>query len=228
VKQSDLRVDPAALAPASELRHVFGDRDELAARYLAHLATTGVERGLIGPREVPRLWERHVLNCAPLTDVIPTGSRVIDVGSGAGLPGVVLAIRRPDVSVTLVEPLLRRSTWLLEVCADLGLRSVAILRARAPAVGSTVRASIVVARAVAPLRTLAAWCLPLVEPEGSLLAIKGRAAAAEVVDLHDAFPAGVIAREEVLALSTGLPGPATTVIRLVRGGNPVPQTRPGR
>jgi 16S rRNA (guanine527-N7)-methyltransferase len=221
VKQSDAQVEPAIVSPA-EVRRVFGDRDGLAVRYLQHLATTGVERGLIGPREVPRLWERHVLNCAPLTSIIPSTCRVIDVGSGAGLPGIVLAIRRPDLRITLVEPLLRRSIWLREVCADLGLGSVSVHRGRAPEVSKTVRAPLVVARAVAPLPSLVACCLPLIQAGGSLLAIKGRTAAAELASLHDAFPAGVVATAEVLTLHAGSPGPPTTVVRVVRGSMDLP------
>ena len=148
---------------------------DLARRFVVHLATSGVERGLIGPREVPRLWNRHVLNCAVLGELVPQGVRVVDVGSGAGLPGIALAIARPDLQVVLVEPLERRTTWLDEVVADLGL-GVRVLRARAEEVAGTERAAVVTARAVAPLDKLARWTLPLVQPGGELLAIKGRSA----------------------------------------------------
>ena len=110
---------------------IFGDRLPLAQRYVEHLATTGIERGLIGPREVPRLWARHVLNCAAVQEYIAEGASVADVGSGAGLPGLCLAIARPDLSITLIEPLERRVIWLHEVVEDLGLENVKILRSRA-------------------------------------------------------------------------------------------------
>jgi 16S rRNA (guanine527-N7)-methyltransferase len=165
---------------------VFGDRLPLAERYVDMLATAGVERGLIGPREVPRLWERHVLNCAVVVPRVPTGATVADVGSGAGLPGLVWAIARPDLEVTLIEPLLRRTVFLEEAVDALGLDRVRVLRARADDVDE--RFDVVTARAVAPLEKLGAWCLPLVRPGGVLLALKGRTAEEEVassrVSLH--------------------------------------------
>jgi 16S rRNA (guanine527-N7)-methyltransferase len=160
---------------------LFGARVSLVERYAEHLATSAVERGLIGPREVPRLWDRHLLNCAAVTELIAPGVRCVDVGSGAGLPGVVIAIARPDVEVSLVEPLLRRVTWLEEVVDDLGLANVKVIRARAEELhrGGAIY-EVALARAVAPLDRLAGWCLPLVLPGGRLLALKGRSAHAEV------------------------------------------------
>lgn len=158
---------------------VFGERLPLAERYAELLATSGVERGLIGPREVDRLWERHLFNCAAPVVRVPEGSTVADVGAGAGLPGMVWAIARPDLHVTLIEPLLRRTTWLEEVVADLGLQDqVTVLRSRAEDVDQTF--DVVTARAVAALDKLARWCMPLVRPGGLLLALKGRSAAEEV------------------------------------------------
>lgn len=158
---------------------VFGERLPLAERYAELLATSGVERGLIGPREVDRLWERHLFNCAAPVARVPEGSTVADVGAGAGLPGMVWAIARPDLHVTLIEPLLRRTTWLEEVVADLGLQDqVTVLRSRAEDVDQTF--DVVTARAVAALDKLARWCMPLVRPGGLLLALKGRSAAEEV------------------------------------------------
>lgn len=158
---------------------VFGSRLPLAQRFSEHLSTTAVEWGLLGPRELPRLWTRHVLNCAALAELLPRDGHVVDLGSGAGLPGVVLALARPDIRVTLVEPLERRVAWLEGVVQDLSL-DVVVRRARAEDLAGALSAPVVTARAVADLRKLARWGLPLVEPGGSLLAIKGRTAAAEL------------------------------------------------
>lgn len=162
-------------ASASEL---FGDGWVQAQRYADLLSTWGVDRGMIGPREVPRLWDRHLLNCAVVAPRLPQGSSVADVGTGAGLPGVVWAISRPDVRMTLVEPLLRRVSFLEEVVADLGLTNVEIVRARAEEHRATY--DVVTARAVAALDKLTGWCWPLVAPGGVLLAMKGRSAPEEV------------------------------------------------
>ncbi|MFQ4148120.1 16S rRNA (guanine(527)-N(7))-methyltransferase RsmG [Arthrobacter sp. LAPM80] len=159
---------------------IFGDRLDLAKRYVEHLATSGIERGLIGPREVPRLWSRHVLNCAVVAELIDDGAKVADVGSGAGLPGLCLAIARPDLYLTLIEPLERRVTWLEEVVMDLGLSNVEIIRSRAEAAIGKVECSVVTARAVSALKTLAPLTIPLLGGEGELLAIKGRSAEEEI------------------------------------------------
>lgn len=170
---------------------VFGERLPLAQRYAERLAGDGVTRGLIGPREVPRLWERHVLNCAVVADLLPVGARVVDVGSGAGLPGLPLAIRRPDLLVTLVEPLLRRTGFLSEVVDELGLtQSVRVLRGRAQdVVGEVAPASWVVSRAVAPLPRLVTWCAPLLAADGVLLALKGSRAGEELSQARPALRA---------------------------------------
>jgi 16S rRNA (guanine527-N7)-methyltransferase len=161
---------------------VFGDRMSLAVRFTEILSDTGVSHGLIGPREVPRLWERHVLNCAVIADAFPPGVRIIDVGSGAGLPGVALAIVRPDLEVHLVEPMARRTQWLGEVVTELGLGSVTVHRARAEEVAGSMTAPFVTARAVARLERLARWCVPLLAPQGTLVAMKGRSAAVELAE----------------------------------------------
>lgn len=157
---------------------VFHDRLEVVTRYAEILAGDGVERGMIGPREVPRLWDRHLLNSGVVLPRLPHAATVADVGSGAGLPGLVWAIGRPDLTVTLVEPLLRRTSFLEEVVTELGLENVRVVRARAEEVDETF--DVVTARAVAALEKLAKWCLPLVAPGGVLLALKGRSAADEV------------------------------------------------
>lgn len=156
-------------------REIFGSRLSLAEAYASSLATQGIQRGLIGPREIPRIWDRHILNSATLASVIPSGARCIDVGSGAGLPGIPLAIARPDLEVQLLEPLLRRTTYLEEVAGELEL-SIEVVRGRAEE-GHIVRrlrgADVVTSRAVAPLGRLVRWSLPLVKKGGVMRALKG-------------------------------------------------------
>lgn len=188
--------DPVAAAAVA----VFGDRLDLARRYVEHLATSGVERGLIGPREGPRLWQRHVLNCALLAPLVPADAAVIDVGSGAGLPGIVVALARPDLRVVLVEPLLRRTTWLEEVVADLGIE-VEVVRARAQECGRD--ADAVLSRAVAPLERLLGWCLPLVRPGGQVLALKGSSAAEELATAAPMLRRRRLGAGEVLQVGSG-------------------------
>ena len=156
----------------------FGDDLGLINRYIDLLGTWGIERGLIGPREAPRLWNRHILNCVVVTPRVPLDATVADVGSGAGLPGLVWAIARPDVQVTLIEPLLRRTTFLTEVIEELELTNAAVVRARASEVSDVF--DVVTARAVADLGKLGHWCLPLVKHGGVLLAFKGESASDEV------------------------------------------------
>jgi 16S rRNA (guanine527-N7)-methyltransferase len=202
------------------------DRIPLLARYAELLATEGVLRGLIGPREVPRLWDRHLVNCALLAPLVPAEARVVDLGSGAGLPGLVLAIARPDLRITLVEPMARRTAFLDEVCAELALGEVEVVRARAEqlteqstgqstgqATGQA-RFDVVTARALAPLPKLLAWGLPFVAESGALLALKGASAQAEVEAARSEL-ARRGARAEVL--SSSVPGSSvTTVVRVVR------------
>nr|WP_225733034.1 16S rRNA (guanine(527)-N(7))-methyltransferase RsmG [Corynebacterium sp. 319] len=162
---------------------IFGDRLPLAVRYAELLETVATERGLIGPREVPRIWDRHILNSAVLSEAIDAGLRVIDVGSGAGLPGIPLAIARPDLTVQLLEPLLRRTTFLNEVVAELGLDNVEVIRGRAEdknVIAQLGGADIVTSRAVAPLGKLVQWSLPLVKNDGDMRALKGSSVADEI------------------------------------------------
>jgi 16S rRNA (guanine527-N7)-methyltransferase len=172
------------LTPPASARAVFGERLQLAETYASRLASDGVVQGHVGPREVPRLWDRHLINSAVLTDLVPVGVRVVDVGSGAGLPGLPMAIRRPDLHVDLLDPMLRRISFLTDVINQLGLTdSVQAWRGRAEeadVVSRLGRADWVVARAVAPLDRLVRWCLPLLAPGGHLLALKGATAANEV------------------------------------------------
>lgn len=169
--------------PAPEGAHrVFGERLPVAETFAELLADTGVSHGLIGPREVDRLWDRHILNCAVIEDAFDRDSVVIDVGSGAGLPGLAVAIARPDVRVHLVEPMQRRTDWLGDAVSTMGLDNVEVHRARAEEVHGHLRAPAVTARAVARLDKLARWCLPLVAPGGRLVAMKGRSAQDEIDD----------------------------------------------
>jgi 16S rRNA (guanine527-N7)-methyltransferase len=162
-------------------RRVFSsERLALAERFVELLATDGVERGLIGPREAPRLWDRHLLNCAAVAALIPPEATVADLGSGAGLPGIVLAIARPDLTVTLVEPLLRRTVFLEEVVVGLDLTSVTVVRERAETLRGQGRFDVVTARALAPLDRLLGWAMPLVAPDGELVAMKGSSAQDEI------------------------------------------------
>jgi 16S rRNA (guanine527-N7)-methyltransferase len=193
---------------------VFASRTDLAERYAAWLATDGVLRGLIGPREAPRLWDRHLLNCAVLTDVLPEGADVCDLGSGAGLPGLVLAIRRPDLRVTLVEPLLRRTTFLEEVAADLGLNEVTVLRGRAEELHGRQQFSVVTSRALAPLPRLLDWSMPLVRAGGVLLAMKGASVVEEIEAAKEQLRRHGAGAVEVLSLGAELIHPPTTVLRV--------------
>lgn len=193
---------------------IFGDRLDLAKRYVEHLATSGIERGLIGPREVPRLWSRHVLNCAVVADLIDDGAKVADVGSGAGLPGLCLAIARPDLYLTLIEPLERRVIWLEEVVMDLGLSNVEIIRARAEAAIGKVECTVVTARAVSALNTLAPLTIPLLGGEGELLAIKGRSAEDEISKATKVLKKLGGVRTEVVIAGGDILEEPTTVVRV--------------
>ncbi len=175
----DVSRETASLdSPPPHAAGVFGSRFAMAEQYAEILATDGVVRGLIGPREVPRIWERHIMNSVVVVPRLADGASVADVGTGAGLPGLVWAIARPDLTVTLIEPLLRRTSFLDETVERLGLTNVVVVRARAEEVRQ--HFDVVTARAVAGLDKLARWCMPLVAPGGVFLAMKGRSAAEEV------------------------------------------------
>lgn len=193
---------------------VFGDRLPLAQRYVEHLATSGIERGLIGPREVPRLWERHVLNCAVVQELIEEGAKVADVGSGAGLPGLCLAIARPDLTLTLIEPLERRVIWLTEIVEDLGLENVDIMRSRAEQAVGYVEADYVTARAVSALVGLLDITLPILRGTGQLLALKGRTAAEEITKAKKKLNKYGARETEILLAGENLLEEPTTVVRV--------------
>lgn len=205
---------------------VFGDRLELARRFVGHLSTTGVSRGLLGPREVPRLWERHVLNCAVVEGLIPQGAQVVDVGSGAGLPGIAVAILRPDLRIMLLEPLLRRVEWLQEVVDDLELQQVTVRRGRAEEYAGRLGADVVTARAVASLDVLAGWCLPLLRSGGMLLAVKGRTAGEELDRSETQLRRAGAASWEVVQVGEAALEQPTTVVRVELGNQPRTARRP--
>ncbi len=180
--------------PPAAAYEVFGDRLPLAVRYACLLAGSAVERGLIGPREPDRLWTRHLLNCAGAVSLLPRACSVVDVGSGAGLPGIVLALARPDLRITLVEPMQRRTVFLEECVTALALeRSVSVRRARVESLHGRLTADVVTARALAPLGQLISWCWPLVQRDGCLVAFKGATAAVELARNADVLPAGASA-----------------------------------
>lgn len=205
---------------------VFGERLDLARAYADLLAGPGVERGLIGPREVDRLWDRHILNSAAVAELIEPSARVVDIGSGAGLPGLPLAIARPDLAVTLVEPMLRRTDFLSQAVECLGL-ATAVVRGRAeePAVrGAAADADAVVSRAVADLAKLTRWSMPLLRLGGRMLALKGERAEDEVAEHRQAMGRLGAVDIEVVRCGAGFLDPPTTVVSAARGE----RTRPAR
>jgi len=193
------------------LAQSYPDAMTLLESYHHWLATAGIERGLIGPREVERLWDRHIANCAVVEELIPAGSLVYDVGSGAGLPGLVLSIVRPDLRVGLIEPLLRRANFLTEVINDLALSDrVSVYRDRAEQVKLS-KADVVTARAVAPLSKLLQWTLPLTRTGGLILAMKGTAAQDEIVEAKSVLNGR---SAQIVMCGQGIVDPQTTVVRV--------------
>ncbi|WP_372969345.1 16S rRNA (guanine(527)-N(7))-methyltransferase RsmG [Microbacterium sp.] len=204
---SELEVEPSAAVD------LFGDRVELARRFTAALAEHGEERGLIGPLELPRLWTRHVLNSAIAAPLFH-GS-VADIGSGAGLPGIVLAIARPDVEWTLIEPMERRVTWLTEQVGELGLDNVEVLRSRAEDVPASSRFDVVTARAVSALKTLIPLTAPLVRDGGELTLLKGMNAANEIDAAQKQIKKFRLSDVRVEVLGEGVLPEITRVVRAV-------------
>lgn len=209
------RAGDAGPPPPPAAARVFGSRLALARTYADLLSTAGIERGLLGPREVPRLWERHLLNCAVVESLLPTGTELVDVGAGAGLPGIPLALARPDLSVTLLEPLERRAVFLAEAVERLGLERVTVIRARAEDADRE-RWAVAVARAVAPLDRLARWTLPLVARGGRLVALKGASARQELAGAETALRRAGADRWDVTEVGATLLDPPTTVVTVWR------------
>ncbi|MEN3317342.1 MAG: rRNA (guanine527-N7)-methyltransferase [Mycobacterium sp.] len=211
-------VEVSAAPGAAEA--IFGSRMDRAQRYAEILAGAGVERGLLGPREVDRLWDRHILNSVAIGELLDPEERITDIGSGAGLPGIPLALARPDLRLTLIEPLLRRSDFLLEVVDDLDLE-ITIVRGRAEE--QSVRQQVgemdtVVSRAVASLDKLTKWSLPLLRPDGRMVAIKGERAEDEIREHRRVMAAlGAVDVKVVRCGADYLDLPATAVVAR-RGG----------
>ncbi len=224
MKREEVAPPPRAAAT------VFGDRLPAAQRYAEILAGAGAERGLIGPREVGRLWDRHILNSAAIAELIDEGASVADIGSGAGLPGIPLALARPDLDVALVEPLLRRSEFLTEVVADLEL-TVTVLRGRAE--DNAVRKRLgevdaVTSRAVAALDKLALWCLPLLRENGVMLAMKGERAEEELAEHRRVLEKRGVVDVRVARCGADYLTPPATVVVARRGSKRPSWGRPPR
>ena len=202
---------PEYEAEPAQAALVFGDQLALARQFTANLAQYGEELGLIGPLELPRLWSRHILNCGIVAPLL-TG-RVGDVGSGAGLPGLVLAIARPDVEFVLIEPMERRTAWLNDQVAELGLTNVTVVRDRAEDVRRDVLLDQVTARAVSALKKLIPMTAPLVRPGGELVLMKGAGAVAEIEAASKQIRAFKLHNVEVLTLGEGILDEVTRVVR---------------
>ncbi|HLQ57625.1 MAG TPA: 16S rRNA (guanine(527)-N(7))-methyltransferase RsmG [Streptosporangiaceae bacterium] len=206
---------PAAIMPAAAA--AFGSALGQAERYAALLAGPGVERGVLGPAEASRIWDRHLLNCAAVAELVPSPCSLIDLGSGAGLPGIVLAMLLPDVAVTLLEPMARRVAFLDECVRTLGLANAEVRRGRAEDLAGQLSADVVTARAVAPMYKLADLAIGLVNPGGLVLAIKGAGAAGEISRAMPVLRRLGARDVEVVHAGSGKVSPAATVVRFTAG-----------
>lgn len=219
-----------APTPPATAVDVFGDRLELAEKYASILAGAGIERGLLGPSEVGRLWDRHVMNSAAIAELVADGERVGDIGSGAGLPGIPLALARPGARVVLIEPLLRRAEFLKEVVAELDI-DVTVVRGRAE--DRDVRAEVgeldaVTSRAVAALDKLVKWSMPLLRPDGRMLAMKGDRANDEIVEHRRVLNSLGAVDLRVVKCGVNYLSPPATVVVARRGEKRVRTSRATR
>jgi 16S rRNA (guanine527-N7)-methyltransferase len=205
---------------------MFGSAIGLAERYAAMLAGPAVEQGLIGPRETARLWDRHLLNCAAVAELIPNQGLVIDLGSGAGLPGIVLAMLLPEAEVVLLEPLARRASFLDESVRQLGLGNARVCRGRAEDQAGQLAGDVVTARAVAPLDRLAGLALGLTRPGGLVLAIKGASAQQEVERARPVLDRLGARDVAVVHAGSGRVSPPPTIVRFTAGA--IADSGPGR
>ncbi|PRX49763.1 16S rRNA m(7)G-527 methyltransferase [Nonomuraea fuscirosea] len=207
--------------PPEIARDVFvGEAWDRAGAFAELLAGPGVVRGLLGPREVPRIWDRHLLNCAVVAEAVPEEVRLVDIGSGAGLPGLVLAIVRQDITVTLLEPLLRRTVFLEECVEALKLDNVEVLRGRAEELAGQREFDVASARAVAPLDRLLTWAMPLLREGGELIAMKGERAAGELAEAQSQLQASGAGTAELVTVGHGKVEPPATLVRVVAGRAP--------
>lgn len=224
------RVVPEVPAPPDVARSVFGARLDLAQHYAELLGGIGIEWGLLGPREVCRIWDRHLLNCGVVAELMEPDERVVDIGSGAGLPGLPLLIAEPRLRVILVESLLRRSEFLRRVVRELGLE-VEVVRGRAedPSVRESIgECDVVVSRAVAPLDQVTRWSLPLLRPGGRMVAMKGERAPDEIRK-HRRGMTGLGAVDvRVVQCGANYLSPPATVVAARRGMKAPTQSRPRR
>ena len=229
---TDAGAEPAsAPPPPPQAAEIFGPRLDLAIRFADLLCTEGLIRGLLGPREAPRIWDRHILNGAVVSELLGPGLRLADVGSGAGLPGIPLALARPDLGVVLLEPLARRCAFLELVIESLDLtEQVQVVRGRAPdAARATATAhnfpiDCVVARAVAPLERLVSWTMPLVAPGGELLAVRGERAAQELQEALPGMARLGAGAARLAECGSDLLGAPVRVVRVPRQADLVPES----
>jgi 16S rRNA (guanine527-N7)-methyltransferase len=218
------RVLPGIEPPPAGAAAVFGDVMAQAEKYADLLASVGVERGIIGPAEAERIWDRHLLNCAAIARLIPAKAAVVDVGSGAGLPGIVLALLLPAARFTLVESMARRVVFLEECVQDLGLPNVEVARGRAEDLAGHLAADVVTARAVAPLDKLAGMCVGLVRPGGKVVAIKGASAEAELTRARPALARLGVTDARVLEVASANGAATATVVAFTAAA----EHRPGQ
>ena len=205
--------DPEGLEAEPEVAAaLFGDRIEVARSYTADLARRGEELGLIGPLELPRLWSRHIVNCVLVAPLLRPGTTG-DVGSGAGLPGLVLAIARPDVHLVLIEPMERRVDWLRSESAELGLDNVTVVRARAEEAKLDAPLDQVTARAVTALAKLIPATARLVRHGGEMIFMKGSRVDAEIAAAQKVIRSHRLSGVEVLVLGEGIAPESTRVFR---------------